>query len=184
MQSIELLLIGISLILATAVVKLVEGIYQAAISKKTYWIPIVLMTGTLIYAVNFLWSFNNELDKAEQNYQNFVLSIMVAAVLFLRAHILVGTDPARIPDWRVHYETVARQFFVVASLLSAMSILVLVEDGSSSGFDAVSAPFLFGGTLMLVAAVFEQTWVRGTVAIINLLLVIVAGYALFTQGML
>jgi hypothetical protein len=65
-----------------------------------------------------------------------------------------------------------------------MSILVLVEDGSSSGFDAVSAPFLFGGTLMLVAAVFEQTWVRGTVAIINLLLVIVAGYALFTQGML
>ena len=39
-------------------------------------------------------------------------------------------------------------------------------------------------TLMLVAAVFEQTWVRGTVAIINLLLVIVAGYALFTQGML
>jgi hypothetical protein len=184
MQSIELVLIGVSLILATAVVKLVEGIYQAAICKNSYWIPIVLMAGTLIYAVNFLWSFNNELDKAEQTYPNFVLSIMVAIVLFLRAHILVGTDPAAVQDWRVHYETTARQFFIVASLLSLMSILVLVEDGSSSGFDAASAPFLFGVALSLVGAVFEQAWVRGTVAIISLLLVMVAGYVLFTQGML
>jgi hypothetical protein len=184
MQSIELVLIGVSLILATAVVKLVEGIYQAAISKSSYWIPVVLMACTLVYAVNFLWSFNNDLDKAAQNYPNFVLSIMVSAVLFLRAHILVGTDPARIPDWRVHYESIARQYFIVAALLSLMSIFVLVEDGSSSGFDAASAPFLFGIALQLVGAIFKQTWVRGTVALISWLLVMVAGYVLFTQDML
>jgi len=184
MQSIELVLIGVSLILATAVVKLVEGIYQAVISEKSYWIPVVLMAGTLVYAVNFLWSFNNDLDKAAQNYPNFVLSIMVSAVLFLRAHILVGTDPARIPDWRVHFENIARQYFIVAALLSVMSIFVLVEDGSSNGFDAASAPFLFGVVLQLVGATFQQVWVRGTVAVISLLLVIMAGYVLFTQGML
>ncbi len=184
MQSVELVLIGVSLILATAVVKLVEGIYQASISEKPYWIPTVLMLGTLIYAVNFLWSFNNDLDKAVQNYPNFFLSIMVSAVLFLRAHILVGNDPASIPDWRTHWESIARRYFVVATLLSLMSVLVLVEDESSSGFDAVSAPFLVGAALMLAGAVFKQTWVRGTVAIITLFLVIAAGFVLFTQGML
>jgi hypothetical protein len=184
MQSIELVLIGVSLILATAVVKLVEGIYQAAISKNSYWVPIALMVSTLLYAVNFLWSFNNDLEKAEQNYPNFVFNILVSAVLFLRAHILVGTDPAGIPDWRVHFETFARRYFIVAAILSVMSILILVNEGSSSGFDKASAPFLLGIALMLVGAVFEQTRVREIVAIINLLLVTVAGYVLFTQGIL
>ena len=41
MQSIELVLIGVSLILATAVVKLVEGLYQAVTSERSYWIPSV-----------------------------------------------------------------------------------------------------------------------------------------------
>ena len=184
MESIELVLIGISLILSTAVVKLVEGIYQAAISERSYWIPIVLMLSTLLYAVNFLWSFNNDLDKSGESYPHFLLSITASAVIFLRAHILVGPDPAGTTDWRVHFETIARPYFLVAALLSLMSIFVLMAEGTSSGFDAASAPFLFGIALLLVGAVFEQTWVRGTVAAISLLLVIVAGYALFTQGLL
>ncbi len=184
MQSIELVLIGVSLILATAVVKLVEGLYQAVTSERSYWIPIVLMLGTLLYAINFLWSFNNDLEKTSQNYPSFVLSMMVAAVLMLRAHILVGTDPATIEDWRAHYETVARRYFVVAALVSVMSIMVLIEEGSSNGFDAASAPFLMGIALSTTAAIFEQTWVRGGVAIISLILVMAAGYVLFTQGVL
>ena len=184
MQSIELVLIGVSLVLATAVVKLVEGLYQAATSERSYWIPIVLMLGTLIYAINFLWYFNNDLSKTSQSYPAFVVSMMVAAVLMLRAHILVGTDPAKIEDWRAHFETIARRYFVVATLLSAMSIMVLMEEGSSNGLDAASAPFLMGMALCTTGAIFEQTWVRGAVSIINLILVIAAGYVLFTQGIL
>ena len=142
------------------------------------------MLSTLLYAINFLWSFNNDLGQTSQNYPAFVLSMMVAAVLLLRAHILVGPDPSRIEDWRVHFEKIARRYFVVAALLSVMSVMVLMEEGSSNGLDAASSPFWAGVALCSTGAIFEQTWVRGTVSIIMLILVIAAGYVLFTQGVL
>ena len=62
MSQAELLLIGVTMILATGLVRCIDGLYHATTSKQRYWIPQVLLWSTFIYGVNFLWAFKDNLS--------------------------------------------------------------------------------------------------------------------------
>jgi hypothetical protein len=180
MAEFELLLIGISMILATALVQSVKGLYHAMVSPQRYWIPQVLLWSTLIYSAHFLWAFKDNMGE-DPTYLAYMFSLAGAASLVLRAYILTTNEPAQIEDWKDHFDKTARSYFVVAGLTSLVTLVALLHNNESTGFDAQSFPFWFGAAVMATGAISTKVWVRGTVAVIGLLLQLLSAYFLFSN---
>ena len=184
MSEIELLMIGVSMILATGIVRCLEGLYHATISRRRYWVPQVLLWSTFIYGVNFLWAFKNNLSDSSPSYIFYAGSVSLASTFVLRAHILATKDAAQIEDWRRHFEETARPYFIFAVLTSMSSMVVLWAGGESTGYDAVSIPFWLGIGLNATGAVFKENWIRSVVAVIHLTLTVIACIVLFANNLI
>ena len=183
MSESELLMIGISMILAAGLIKCVEGIYHAMTSKQSYWIPQVLLWSSFIFGVVFLWSYKDNLSD-NPSFINFASSIAVASTFVLRAHILATNEASQIEDWAAHFDKSARPYFVVASLTTLSSIVAGWANNETNGFDATSIPFWLGAGLNAIGAISEKTWVRGTVAVTLLILCVLGAYILFSNDMI
>lgn len=183
-SEIELLMIGFTMILATGMVRCLEGIYHGMTSPERYWIPQVLLWTTFIYAFNFLWAFKDNLSDPSPSYTFYAASIAAASAFFMRAHILATKDAAQIKDWTRHFQDSARPFFLVSILATLSNIMIMRSSGESTGFDLVSVPFWLGIGLNLIGAICERTWVRGTVAVMLLILVVLASYILFANDLI
>ena len=183
MSEAELLLIGMTLVLATGMVRCVDGLYHAMMSPRRYWIPQVLLWSTFIYGANFLWAYKDNLME-DPSYPLYASTIAIAATFVLRAHILATNDPALVEDWADHFDKSARPYFVVAFLTSACSVIAAWSAKESSGFDAASIPFWIGMGLNATGAISKKVWVRGTVAVLHLTLVVLASYILFSNDLI
>ncbi len=183
MSEAELLLIGMTLVLATGMVRCVDGLYHAIMSPRRYWIPQVLLWSTFIYGGNFLWAYKDNLAE-DPSYPLYASTIAIAASFVLRAHILATNDPANIEDWADHFHKTARPYFVIAFLTSMCSLIAARSANESSGFDASSIPFWIGMGLNATGAISKKVWVWGTVAVLHLTLVVLASYILFSNDMI
>ena len=183
MSEAELLLIGMTLVLATGMVRCVDGLYHAIMSPRRYWIPQVLLWSTFIYGGNFLWAYKDNLTE-DPSYPLYASTIVIAATFVLRAHILATNDPANIEDWADHFHKTARPYFVIAFLTSMCSLIAARSANESSGFDASSIPFWIGMVLNATGAISKKVWVWGTVAVLHLTLVVLASYILFSNDMI
>jgi hypothetical protein len=183
MSEAELLLIGMTLVLATGMVRCVDGLYHAIMSPRRYWIPQVLLWSTFIYGGNFLWAYKDNLAE-DPSYPLYASTIAIAATFVLRAHILATNDPANIQDWADHFHKTARPYFVIAFLTSMCSLIAARSANESSGFDASSIPFWIGMGLNATGAISKKVWVWGTVAVLHLTLVVLASYILFSNDMI
>ncbi len=177
-------MIGFTMILATGLVRCLEGLYHAMMSPQSYWIPQVLLWSTFLYGVSFLWSFMDNLSDPTPSYLFYASSISFASLFFLRAHILATKDAAQVKDWLLHFQESARPYFAIAALTSLSSIATARFAGESTGFDAVSIPFWLAVVLNATGAIFDNTWFRGVVAVINIMTVVIASYVLFTNDMI
>ena len=184
MSEIELLMIGFTMILATALVRCLEGLYHATMSPQSYWIPQVLLWSTFFYGLSFLWSYRNNLSDPTPSYIFYASSISFASLYFLRTHILATKDAAQVKDWVLHFQETARPYFVFAALTSLSSIVAAWSTEESTGFDAVSIPFWLGVVFNATGAIFDNTWIRGVLAVILLILVVIGSYVLFTNDMI
>ncbi len=184
MSEMEILMIGLSMILAAGIVRCLEGLYHASTSRKRYWIPQVLLWSTFIYGVNFLWAYKNNLADDSPTYIFYACSILTASSFVLRAHILATKDAANVEDWALHFQESARPYFIFATLTSLSTLGAAWSGGESSGFDLQSIPFWVGAGLNLTGAIFNNVWIRGAVAAIHLSLVVIASYLLFANDMI
>jgi hypothetical protein len=183
MSEAELLLIGVTMVLATGLIRCVDGLYYATMSQHRYWIPQVLLWSTFIYGVSFLWAYKNNLS-ADPTYMMFASSIAVASTFVLRARILASSNPEQIEDWAGHFDKSARPYFVLAFLTSICSLVATWAANESTGFDYQSIPFWIGAGLNATGAISEKVWVRGTVAVTHLTLVLLGSYILFSKDMI
>jgi hypothetical protein len=181
-SEIELLMIGFTMILATGMVRCLEGIYHGMTSPQRYWIPQVLLWSTFIYGFNFLWGYKNNLSFSP-SYTFYASSIAAASAFFMRAHILATKDAAQIKDWARHFQDSARPFFLVSILGTLSIVMVLRSTGESTGFDIVSLPFWLGVGLNSIGAIFEKIWVRGTVAVMLLIVGVLGAYMLLANDL-
>jgi len=183
MSESELLLIGISMVLATGLVKCVEGLYHAIKSQQRHWVPPVLLSTTFIYGVNFLWAYKDNLVE-NPSYIFYASSIALASTFFLRAHILATDSAAQVKDWGDHLHKAARPYFTAASMTSLLSLIALWSNGESTGFDVQSIPFWLGFGLHAAGGVSKKVLVWSTVGGASLLLQVVGSYLLFTNDMI
>ncbi len=184
MSEMELLMVGISMILATAIVRCLEGLYHATTSPRRYWIPQVLLWSTFIYSINFLWAYKNNLSQDSPSYFLYACSILAASTFVLRTHVLASKDAAQIDDWALHFQKAARPYFIFAALTSIFTLGLASAVGETNGFDVVSISFWLGVGLNMTGAIFNRNWVRGAAAIAHLSLVVVASYLLFTNDLI
>jgi hypothetical protein len=184
MSESELLMIGISMILAAGLIKCVEGLYHATTSQQSYWIPQVLLWSSFIYGVCFLWGYKDNLSE-NPSFILYASSVAVASTFVLRAHILATNEAAQIEDWANHFNKVARPYFVVAALTSLSTLVAASShnEAETTGFDAVSIPFWLGAVLNTTGANSEKVWVRGAVAVTLLILTVLAAYVLLSNDM-
>ena len=183
MSESELLMIGISMILAAGLIKCVEGLYHATTSQQSYWIPQVLLWSSFIYGVCFLWGYKDNLSE-NPSFILYASSVAVASTFVLRAHILATNEAAQIEDWANHFNKVARPYFVVAALTSLSTLVAASSVDESTGFDAVSIPFWLGAGLNAIGAISEKVWVRGAVAVTLLILMVLGAYIVFSNDMI
>ncbi|MEP1472173.1 MAG: hypothetical protein ABJK25_14470 [Halieaceae bacterium] len=183
MSEAELLLVGVTMILATGLVRCVDGIYHSMTSQRRYWMPQVLLWSTFIYGVNFLWAYKNNLS-IDPTWMVYASSIAIASTFVLRGHILASSNPEQIEDWAKHFEKSARPYFIVAFLTSISSLVAAWAANDSTGYDAQSIPFWIGAGLNVIGAISGKVWVRGTVAVTHFILVILASYILFSNEMI
>lgn len=183
MSESELLLIGISMVLATGLVKCVEGLYHALRSQRRHWMPPVLLSTSFIYGVNFLWAYKDNLAE-NPPYLFYASSIALASTFFLRAHILATDSAAQIEDWGDHLHEVARSYFAVACMTSLLSLIALWSNNETTGFDAQSIPFWVGIGLHATGAISKKVSVWSAVGVGSLILQVVASYLLFTNDMI
>lgn len=182
MSEAELLLIAVGMILATGLIRCVDGIYYATISQQRYWLPQVLLWSTFIYGVNFLWGFKNDLS-ASPSYMMYASAVGVCATFVLRSRILASSNAEQIEDWADHFDKTARPYFFLAFLTSISTIVFGIANGDGTGFDAVSIPFWIGAGLNAIGAISRKVWVHGTIAVAYLTLVLLASYILFSNEM-
>lgn len=183
MSESELLLIGISMVLATGLVKCVEGLYHATKSQQRHWMPQVMLSTSFIYGVNFLWAYKDNLQE-NPPYIFYASSIALASTFFLRAHILATDSAAQIEDWGTHFHQIARPYFAVASITSLLSLTALWSNNESTGFDTQSIPFWVGIGLHAAGALSRKVSVWCTVGVASLLLQVIGSYLLFTNDMI
>lgn len=183
MSESELLMIGISMILAAGLIRCLEGLYHATTSQKRYWIPQVLLWSTFIYGVNFLWAYKDNLSE-NPSFIFYSSSIAVASTFLLRAHVLATNNAAQVEDWADHFDKSARPYFALAFLTSLSTLVAAWSSGESTGFDAQSIPFWLGMGLNATGVIFEKVWIRGTVAVTHLALIVIASYVLFSNDMI
>jgi hypothetical protein len=183
MSEIELLMIGFTMVLATGLVRCIEGLYHATMSPQSYWIPQVLLWGTFIYGLSFLWAFRDNLSDTTPTYIFYASSIAFASLFFLRTYVIATANAAKVEDWALHFQKTARPYFVIAALTSLLSIVVAWSAGESTGFDSVSIPFWLGVMLNATGAIFDNTRIRGVIAVILLMLVVIGSYVLFSNDM-
>lgn len=183
MSEAELLLVAVGMILATGLIRCVDGIYYATTSHNPYWLPQVLLWSTFIYGVNFLWGFKNDLS-VSPTYMMYVSSIAVSSTFVLRARIMASGNAEQIEDWADHFDKTARPYFILAFVTSLSAIALGLANGDSTGVDATSIPFWIGAGLNAIGAISGKTWVRGIVAVTHLTLVILASYILFSNEMI
>lgn len=183
MSESELLLIGISMVLAAGLVKCAVGLYHATTSPNSYWMPQVLLWTTFFYGVNFLWAYKDNLAE-NPTYIFYAASIAGATTFVLRAHIIATNHAEQISDWAEHFNQTARHYFVVSIFTSLLSLVSLWSSRETSGFDVASIPFWVGVVLNTIAAISEKLSVRGTITVLQLFMQVAGGYLLFANDLL
>lgn len=183
MSESELLLIGISMVLAAGLVKCAIGLYHATISPNRYWMPQVLLWTTFFYGVNFLWAYKDNLAE-NPSYIFYAASIAGATTFVLRAHIMASNNAELVEDWLEHFNKTARHYFVVSIFTSMLSLVSLWSSRETNGFDTASIPFWFGAGLNAIGAISTKLSVRGTITILQLIMQVVGGYLLFANNLL
>ena len=184
MSDIEILVIAFTMLLATGMIRCLDGIYHAAVSPRRYWIPQVLLWSTFIFGFNFMWGYRDNLADPSPSYIFYASSVALASTFVLRAYILATSDPAKIEDWALHFQKIARPYFIVSFLGSLSSLAIIWSTGESSGLDAVSIPFWLGVVLNATGAIFKKLWIRGAIAVIHISLVTIASYILLSNDLL
>jgi len=93
----EFLLVGVSMILAAALVRSIEGAYPLWRSPGRSWLAALFVYHTLAHAITYFVTLLDNLQ-AEASVALVVISMTMASLHFLRSHIIATAQPAGIDD--------------------------------------------------------------------------------------
>ena len=131
MTLFEYLTAAVSIVLALAVVRLVEGLRPALDSERRYWVHWGWVVSKLVSCLIFWWNLWAFREGVTWNFPYFAFVFIGPIILYMQASALVPQNPASIPSWRDHFLRTHRSFYVANALLLAhmmISPLLLVGE--------------------------------------------------------
>ena len=127
---------AISIVLALAVARTVDGVRSAFSKDRLYWVHAAWVVVKLTNPITFWWSTWRYRELATWDILSFTLVLAWPVVLYLQVTSLVSRQPELVTDWRAHFYAQRRWFFganIVLNLLPIGYRLLL-------GLDPVAGP--------------------------------------------
>ena len=181
MTLFEYLTAAVSIVLALAVVRLVEGLRPAFAPERRYWVHWGWVIGKIMSCLTFWWILWGVHGQVDWNFPYFAFVFIGPIIIYVQASILVPQN-SNVASWREYFLSVHRPFYVaqVLYLLHMVAIPRLTNEGSI----AASTPMAFiivgfGMLASVVGAIFAGVRVQQGVALILFVFVALGGVILF-----
>ena len=126
MTQFEYVMVMVSLILALALAQTLRGLPEILTSDKRYW-PHALWLATLVLLVLQAWWAYWDFNVIEVwTVTAYIATLVMPVILFASIYLLVPATRDADIDWRNHFYSVRRWFFVLGILMSSMAIFVTI----------------------------------------------------------
>lgn len=167
MSQFEFILTGFSIVLALSVARLLDGLRPTFQPGRFYWIHALWVVIKLMDATMYFWSAWTGEGVGGWTFTDFVIVIASPGILYLQANALVTTKPDEVEDWREHYFSIHRYFFIANFLLAPVGLLTIHVVGDQPFPIASTFGFGLSAILAIVAAVSSSSRVHAAVAVIT-----------------
>jgi hypothetical protein len=130
MTQFEFVGVGVSIVIALAVARLLEGARDAFDPQRRYWIHCLWLINKLMNTMLLYWGGWVYKGVTSWNFLEYIILLGAPAVVFLQAHALVTPYPDKVKDWSEHFWGIRRMFFgcnVFLITFSAITIYVVAE---------------------------------------------------------
>jgi hypothetical protein len=176
----EYLTAAVSIVLALAVVRLVEGL-RPALGPGRFWVHWGWVIGKIVSCLVFWWILWGVREQVAWNFPYFAFVFVGPIIIYVQASILVPHG-GNVVSWREHFLSVHRPFYVaqVLYLLHLIAISrfigeVLTESSTLMAFITIG----FGLLASAVGAISAGVRVQQGVAVILFALVAIGATIFF-----
>ncbi|MFT4614397.1 MAG: hypothetical protein ACI9NT_001542 [Bacteroidia bacterium] len=142
MTLFEYITVAISMVLALTIVHGLDGLAHVYDEKRRYSVHAVWFALKLFHPLLLWWSMWGLRDIATWNFLAFVLGVAGPTFLYLQISTLIPRRPDRVTDWKEHYFSVRKRFFLANIALVLSGPLQLFSLGTLT----------YGGLLLLGSA--------------------------------
>lgn len=181
MSEFEFLFTGITIVLALAIARLLEGLRDTFDRRRRYWIHYLWVVNRLLFVFATLLGAFGARDRTGQDLFFFVMTLTPPAVVFLQANALVTPQPAAIEDWRDHYWSVKKWFFG-SNMLLVLGIFGVSTYGMAAELGPIQryAPPVVGLVLSVVGYRSSSERVHGVLAVVGIFNVVIGAARIAT----
>ncbi len=132
MTLFEYISVAISIVLALAIARTIDGLRSSLATDRRYWVHAAWVAVKLTNPITFWWAIWGYRDVATWNIVSFILVVAWPVVLYLQVTGLVTRQPELITDWRVHFYSQRRWFFGtnICLVLLAMGLAQLLSESA------------------------------------------------------
>ena len=99
MSEFEFLFTGISIVLALAIARLLEGLRDSFDPTRRFWIHYLWVVNRLMIALAIFWSLFDDRARTDMTFVSFLSLVTPPSILFLQASALVTAHPEKVSDW-------------------------------------------------------------------------------------
>ena len=149
--------VAVSIILALTFAEGLRGLRSSIESGKRYGTHCAWLFIKLANPVFYWWSMWVLRERTEfWNFWTYVLALLGPAIMYLQMTSLVSDQPNQIRDWREHFYSQRRWFFMLNALLGIVAIIMSLIGYSDTtrGIISASAYSLF--FMLSLAGIFSD----------------------------
>lgn len=180
MELFEYVAVTVSIVLALAITRVIDGLPHAFEPGRRYWVHASLLVANLLSIVMFWWAAWSYGDAA-WTFPRFVLLLAAPVLLYSLAATLLPGDPKAVESWRDHFDRVYRRYFLLMALYSVvLAMLTSLLIGMP-----LDHPVRLFQLVVFTTAAIGTAWgnpkYHGAVAVIYLVILGVGGIGLFSE---
>lgn len=169
MSQFEFVSMGVSIVIALAVARLLEGLRDTFDPERMYsvhalWVITKLLNSAIIYWGAWVYGWQEDMD-----FLDFILLLIPPGVMFIQVHALVTPHPDRVADWAAHYWKIRRLFFncnLVLVIFSGVNIHFVGQTSFPSP-DFIPLGIIF--VISLLGLISDNPRLHGVMAVIAFL---------------
>lgn len=169
MTQFEFIGVGISIVLALTIARLLDGLSESLDADRRYWVHTVWLFNKFLNVLLFWFGFWVYFRTESVNVAEFFLQMSVVIVLYLQVLLLLTKRPESVESWRTHFFVIRRRFFALNFLFAPIGLIVLHVVAEVSFPSRETFGYFLIAALSLTAMVSESARVQGSIAMLTTL---------------